>query len=59
MDERCWSKLSSESMMIPNKVSAVLMVNGTSLVDTLIGPFVHRSNWLLLGLALRWLYLNQ
>ena len=26
MEERCWSKLSSESIMIPSKVSGVLVV---------------------------------
>ena len=41
--------------MIPSKVS----VSETSLIDTLIGVFVLRSKWLLPGLDLMWLHLNQ
>ena len=59
MEERCWSKLSSESFIIPSKVSVVLVVSDTSPIETLIGVFVLRSEWLLPGLALRWLYSNQ
>ena len=59
MEERCWSKLSSESIMIPSKVSVVLMLSETSPIDTLTCVFVLRSKWLLPGLALRWLYSNQ
>ena len=36
MEERCWSRLSSESIMIPSKVSVVLVVSETSPIDTLI-----------------------
>ena len=43
MEERCWSKLSSESIMISSKVSVVLVVSETSPIDTLIGGFVLRS----------------
>ena len=59
MEERCWSELSSESIIIPSKVSVVLVVSETSSIDTLIGVLVLRSKWLLPGLALRWLYSNQ
>ena len=59
MKERCWSKLSSESVVIPSKFSVVLGVSETSPIDTLIGVLVLRSKWFLPGLALRWLYLNQ
>ena len=59
MEERCWSKISFESIMIPSKFSVVLVVSETSPIDTLIGVFVFRSKWLLAGLALRWLYSNQ
>ena len=43
MEERCWSKLSVESIVIPSKVSVVLVVSATSPIDTLIGVFVLRS----------------
>ena len=59
MEESCWSKLSSESIMIPSKVPVVIAVREMSPIDTLIGVFVLRSKWPLLGLPLRWLYSNQ
>ena len=59
MERRCWSKLSPKSVMIPSKVSVLLVVSDTSLIDTLIKVFVLRSKWLLPKLALRWLYSNQ
>ena len=46
IEERCWSKLSSESVMIPRKVSVVLVVSETSPIDILIGVFELRSKWL-------------
>ena len=58
-EERCLSKLSSESIMIPSKISVVLVVSKTSLIDPLTEVFVLSSKWLLTGLALRWLYSNQ
>ena len=57
-EERCLSKLSSESIMIPSKISVVL-VSKTSPIDPLTEVFVLSSKWLLTGLALRWLYSNQ
>ena len=42
MKERCWSKLRSESVVIPSKVSVVLVVSETSPIDTLIRVFVLR-----------------
>ena len=33
MEETCWSKLSSETIKIPNKVSFVLVVSEASLVE--------------------------
>ena len=49
MEERCWSKLSSESIVIPSKVLVVLVVS-TSTIDILTGVMVlrERSNqgWL-------------
>ena len=35
-EERCWSKLSSESIMIPSKISVVFVVSDTSPIDPLI-----------------------
>ena len=58
-EERCWSKLRSESFMIPSKVSVVLVVSETSPIDTLVGLFVLRSKWPLPGLVFRWLYSNH
>ena len=37
MEERCWSKLSSESIVIPSNLSVVLVVSEPSPIDTLIG----------------------
>ena len=49
MEERCWSKLISESIVIPSKVLVVLVVS-TSTIDILTGVMVlrERSNqgWL-------------
>ena len=53
------AKLSSESFLIPSKVSVVLVASETSNIDTLIGVFELRSRWLLPGLSLRWLYSIQ
>ena len=58
-EERCWSKLSSESIMILRKVSVELVVSETSPIGTLIGLFVLRSKWLLPRLVLWWLYSKQ
>ena len=44
MEERCWSKLSSESILIPSKVSAVLVVCKTSSIDTLIEVLCLEEN---------------
>ena len=46
MEKRCWSKLSSESIVFPSKVSIVLVVSETSPIDTLKGVFVLRSKCL-------------
>ena len=45
MEDRCWSKLSSESIIIPSKVLVVLVVSEMSPIDILIGIFVLRSKW--------------
>ena len=37
MKETCWSKLSSESIKIPSKVSFVLVVGEASQIDTSVG----------------------
>ena len=44
MEERCWSKLSSESILIPSKVSAELVVCKTSSIDTLIEVLCLEEN---------------
>ena len=49
MKERCWSRLSFESIMIPSKVSFVLAVSEYLPIDTLIEVFVLRIKWLLPG----------
>ena len=36
-EETCWSKLSSESIKIPSKVSFVLVLNEASPIDTSVG----------------------
>ena len=46
MEERCWS------IMIPSKVSVVLVVSETTSIGILIEVFVLRSKRLLPGLAL-------
>ena len=57
IEARCWSKLSSEFIMIPSKVQIVL--SEAPPIATLIEVFVLRSIWLLPGVAFRWLYSNQ
>ena len=37
MEETCWSKLSSESIKIPSKVSFVLVLIEASPIDTSVG----------------------
>ena len=37
IEETCWSKLSSESINIPGKVSFVLVVSEASTIDTSVG----------------------
>ena len=37
MEDTCWSKLSSESIKIPNKVSFVLVLSEASPIDTSVG----------------------
>ena len=37
MEETCWSKLRSESIKIPSKVSFVLVVSEGSPIDTSVG----------------------
>ena len=37
MEEICWSKLSSESITIPSKVSFVVVLIEASPIDTLVG----------------------
>ena len=44
MEEKCWSKLSSESILIPSKVSAELVVCKTSSIDTLIEVLCLEEN---------------
>ena len=44
LEKRCWPKLSPESIMIPSKVSVVLVVNETSPIDTLIGVLCLELN---------------
>ena len=43
MEEICWSKLSSESIKIPSKVSFVLVLIGASPIDTSIGILELKS----------------
>ena len=59
MEEICWSKLSSEWIKIPSKVSFVLVLTEASPIDTSDGVLELKSKWHFPGLALRWLYLNQ
>ena len=44
MEETCRSKLSSESIKIPSKVSSVLVLIGVSPIDTSIGVLELKSN---------------
>ena len=39
MEEKCWTKLSSEPIKIPNKVSFVLVVSEASPIDTISRGF--------------------
>ena len=43
MEEMCWSKLSSESMKIPSKVSFVLVLSEPSPIDTSVGALELKS----------------
>ena len=43
MEEMCWSKLSSESMKIPSKVSFVLVLSEPSPIDTSVGVLELKS----------------
>ena len=43
MEEICWSKLSSESIKIPSKVSFVLVLIEASPVDTSVGVLELKS----------------
>ena len=53
MEEICWSKLSSESIKIPSKVSFVLALIEPSPVDTSVGVLELKSKWHFPGLTLR------
>ena len=44
MEEICWSKLSSESIKIPSKVSFVLVISEASPIDTSVGVLKLKSN---------------
>ena len=44
MKETCWSKLSSESIKIPSKVSYVLVVSEASPIDTSVGDLELKRN---------------
>ena len=43
MEEICWSKLSSESIKIPSKVSFVLVLSGALPIDTSVGVLELKS----------------
>ena len=43
IEEICWSKLSSESIEIPSKVSLVLVLIEASLIDTSVGILELKS----------------
>ena len=45
MEETCWSKLSSESVKIPSKVSFVLVLSEASPIDTSVGVLELKSKW--------------
>ena len=51
MEETCWSKLSSESVKIPSKVSFVLVLSEASPIDTSVGDLELKSKWHFPGLA--------
>ena len=53
MEEICWSKLSSESIKIPSKVSFVLVLIEASPIDTSVRVLELKSKWHFPGLALR------
>ena len=53
MEEKCWPKLSSESIKIPNKVSFVLVLSESSLIYTSVGVLELKSKCHFPGLALR------
>ena len=53
MEEICWSKLSSESIKIPSKVSFVLVLIEVSPIDTSVGVLKLKSKLHFPGLALR------
>ena len=59
MEETCWSKLNSELIKIPSKVSFVLVVSEALPIDTSIGVLELKSKLYFPGLAFRWLYWNQ
>ena len=52
-EETCRSKLSSESISIPSKVSFVLVASEASPIDTSVGVLELKSKWHFPGLALR------
>ena len=55
MADSWFSKFSSESMVIPNRVSAVLDVICIPSIDTTSGLLVLSNRWHLPGLAFIWL----
>ena len=53
MEEICWSKLSSEPIKIPSRVSFVLVLIETSPIDTSVGVFELKSKCHFPGLILK------
>ena len=53
MEEICWSKLSSESIKIPSKVSFVQVLSEASPIDTSVAVLELKSKCHFPGLALR------
>ena len=53
MEETCWSKLNSEVIKIPSKVSFVLVVSEALPIDTSIGVLELKNKLHFPGLALR------
>ena len=53
VEKTCWSKLGSEPMNIPSKVSLVVVVNEASLTDRSAGVLELKSKLHFLGLYLR------